>query len=167
MTLWQIAQVNVATALYPLEDARMAEFMGLLDEVNALAEASPGFVWRLKSDDGNATDLRLSDDPKFIINMSVWQSVEALFAFAYQSPHRSVMARRRQWFVPPAGAYQALWWVPAGAYPTGEHGLERLSHLDRHGPSAFAFTFKQKFPPPGSAALPEDMGPEPYCIGWT
>jgi Domain of unknown function (DUF3291) len=166
MTRWQIAQVNVATALYPLDDAGMAEFIGLLDQVNALAEASPGFVWRLKSDQGNATDLKLSDDAKFIVNMSVWQSVEALFDFAYRSAHREVMAKRRQWFVPPSGAYQALWWVRAGEFPTGEQGLERLRHLDRHGPTDFAFTFKRKFPPPGSSAPPEDMRPEPYCIGW-
>ena len=166
MSEWHIAQMNVATALYPLEDQGMAEFMGLLDTINALAESSPGFVWRLKSDQGNATDLRATDDPKFIVNMSVWQSVEALFDFAYKSAHRLVMAKRRQWFVPPAGAYQVLWWVKAGDEPTAEEGLARLRHLEQHGPTAHAFTFKNKFPPPGSAAPPEDMRPEPYCVGW-
>jgi Domain of unknown function (DUF3291) len=108
MTDWHIAQLNVATALYPLDDERMAEFMGLLDSINALAENSPGFVWRLKSDQGDATDLKVTDDPKFIVNMSVWHSVEALSDFAYKSAHRMVMAKRRQWFVPPAGPYQGV-----------------------------------------------------------
>src|ERR1700730_14593438 len=99
---WHIAQMNVATAFYPLDDPRISEFMGLLDEVNALAEQSPGFVWRLKSDQGNATDIKASDDPKFIVNMSLWQSPEALFDFVYRSSHRLVMAKRRQWFAPPA-----------------------------------------------------------------
>ena len=163
---WHIAQINVATALYPLDDPRIAEFMGLLDEINALAEASPGFVWRLKSDQGNATDIQVTDDPKFIVNMSVWQSVEALFDFAYKSAHRHVMAKRRQWFAPPVQAYQALWWVPAGVFPTAEEGLGRLAQLERDGPSPHVFTFKQKFPPPGHAGGPEDMRPEPYCVGW-
>jgi uncharacterized protein DUF3291 len=166
MTGWHIAQMNIATALFPLEDQRMAEFMGLLDSINALAEKSPGFVWRLKSDQGNATDLKVTDDPKFIVNMSVWQNVEALFDFAYKSSHRLVMAKRRQWFAQPAGPYQVLWWVRAGDAPTALEGLERLRRLDQHGPTAFAFTFKYKFPPPGCSAPPEDMRPEPYCIGW-
>ena len=163
---WHLAQINVATALYPLDDPRIAEFMGLLDEVNALADGSPGFVWRLQSAQGNATDLRMTDDPKFIVNMSVWQSPEALFDFVYKSAHRLVMAKRRQWFERPERAYQALWWVAAGTLPSAEEGLARLDHLDRHGPTAHAFTFKQKFPPPMAAGLPEDMGPEPFCVGW-
>jgi hypothetical protein len=163
---WHIAQMNVGTALYPLEHPGMAEFMGLLDEVNALAEQSAGFVWRLQSDQGNATDIKLSDDPQFIVNMSVWQNVEALFDFAYRSSHRLVLAKRRQWFAPPASAYQVLWWVEAGAIPTAEEGLARLHHLDRHGPTAHAFTFRHKFPPPGSTGEPEDMRPDPYCVGW-
>ena len=166
MTEWHIAQMNVATGLFPMEDQRMAEFVGLLDSVNALAEQSPGFVWRLKSEQGNATDIKVTDDPKFIVNMSVWQSVEALFDFTYKSAHRLVMAKRRQWFEPPTGAYQVLWRVKAGVFPTAEEGLERLRHLDQHGPTAVAFTFKHKFPPPGSSAPPEDMRPEPYCVGW-
>ena len=166
MTDWHVAQINVATALFPLDDPRIAEFMGLLDEVNALAEQSPGFVWRLKSESGSATDIRMTEDPNFIVNMSVWRSIEALFNFVYKSSHRLVMAKRRQWFEPPLRSYQALWWVPAGGFPSVQDGLERLGHLDVHGPTAKAFTFKRKFLPPGALGAPEDMGPDPYCVGW-
>lgn len=166
MKRWHIAQMNVATALYPLEDARMAGFTGQLDQVNAMAEAAPGFIWRLKSEGGNATDIQMTSDPKFIINMSVWDSIEALFDFVYRTAHRGVMTERRQWFQPPTGAYQVLWWVAAGTAPTPQEGMARLAHLDKHGPTAQAFTFKQKFPPPGVAGAPEDMQPDPYCVGW-
>jgi Domain of unknown function (DUF3291) len=166
MTQWHIAQMNVGTVLYPLDDPRIAEFMNALDEVNALAEASPGFVWRLQSDQGNATDIKMSDDQYFLVNMSVWQSVETLFDFVYKSSHRLFMGKRREWFARPAGAYQVLWWVEAGHLPTAAEGLERLAHLEKHGASPRAFTFRQKFPPPSSRGEPEDMRPEPYCVGW-
>ncbi len=163
---WQIAQMNVATALYALEDPRIAEFIERLDEVNALADSSPGFVWRLQTGSGNATDIQATDDPRLIINMSVWESVEALFDFAYKSAHRLVLRQRREWFAPPKGAYQVLWWVPAGTQPSVQDGLDRLRFLDEQGSTASAFTFKAKFPPPGLAGEPEDLKPEPYCVGW-
>jgi len=167
MAAWQLAQMNVATARFPLDDPRIADFMALLDEVNALAERSPGFVWRLQSAAGNATGIRVGDDRNFIVNMSVWQSVEALFDFVYKSAHRLVMARRRDWFERPLRSYQVLWWIEAGAFPSVEDGMARLAHLEAHGPTAHAFSFKQKFPPPGIApAAPEDLAPEPYCVGW-
>jgi hypothetical protein len=166
VTSWHLAQMNVATALYPLDDPRIGEFMNQLDAVNALAEASPGFVWRLKSDSGNATDIKVGDDPLFIVNMSVWASAEALFDFVYKSAHRLVMGKRREWFARPEKSYMVLWWVPAGHAPTVEEGLARLAHLDRHGPGAHAFTFKERFPHPSAAGEPEDMQPEPYCVGW-
>jgi hypothetical protein len=166
VTDWHIAQINVATALYPLDDPRIADFMALLDEVNALAERSPGFAWRLKSESGNATDIKFTDDPKFIVNMSVWESVETLFEFVYKTSHRLVMTRRREWFERPQRSYQVLWWVPAGRFPTVVEGLARLDHLDAHGPTAHAFTFKEKFPPPGIAGATEDLRPDPYCVGW-
>jgi hypothetical protein len=156
----------VATALYPLDDPRIAAFVNKLDEVNALAEASPGFVWRLKSDSGNATDIKASEDPNFIVNMTVWSSAETLFDFVYKTAHRLVMAQRREWFAPPTGAYAVLWWVPAGHRPTVEEGLARLARLDRDGPTPEAFTLKAKFPPPDRADVPEDLQPEPYCVGW-
>lgn len=167
MTGWHVAQMNVGTALYAMDDPGMGEFVARLDEINALAEASPGFVWRLQSDSGNATDIQVSEDPRFIVNMSVWRSVEDLFDYAYKSAHRLVMAKRRQWFERPADAYQVLWWVPAGHEPTVEEGLARLAHLRQQGPSATAFTFKQRFPPPGQSEMPEGLDPAPHCVGWS
>jgi hypothetical protein len=161
----QIAQMNVGTTLYDLDHPGIADFMNNLDRINAMAEASPGFVWRLKSEAGNATDIKTSDDPRFIVNMSVWESVPALFDFVYRSDHRSFMVRRREWFAKPDGPYQVLWWVPVGAVPTAGEGLARLRHLDEHGPKPYAFTFKAMFPE--SDAAPLDLKPEPFCVGWT
>lgn len=167
MAQWQIAQINVGRILHPLDDPRMAGFTGRLDEINALADAAPGFVWRLQGEGGNATDIAVGDDPAFIVNLSVWTDLEALFAFVYRSDHRAVMAGRRQWFARPQGAYQALWWVPTGHRPTPQEGLERLALLERDGPGPQAFTFRRTFPPPGSAGSPGDLHPEPWCVGWS
>jgi len=167
MSGWHIAQMNVGTVRFPTEDPRLAGFMNRLDEINALAEASPGFVWRLQSDQGNATDIVLTDNPLFLVNMSVWESVEALFAFVYRTSHQGVMAQRREWFERPDEEYQVLWWIPAGTTPTPQDGLERLRHLQQHGPSPHAFTFRQKFAPPDVSAQPEDMQPQPCCVGWS
>jgi hypothetical protein len=144
---WHIAQLNVGRARFDLDDPRMGGFMGRLDEINALADAAPGFVWRLQSDAGNATDIKLTDDPSFIVNLSVWQSIEQLKDFAYKSAHAPIMAQRRNWFEVPSQAYLALWWVPAGATPTAEEALERLETLKRHGPTAEAFDFQTIFQP--------------------
>lgn len=165
--MWYIAQLNVGTTVAPLDSPALADFVAALDGINALAEATPGFIWRLQSDSGNATDIRAGDDPNFIVNMSVWESVDALFAFVYRSVHTKVMARRRDWFGKPDEAYQVLWWVPAGHRPTVEEALARLEQLRRCGPTAHAFTFKDRYPAPDSRGEPVDMKPEPYCIGWT
>ena len=149
-----IAQINVASALYPLDDPRMDEFTARLDDVNALADRSPGFVWRLQTDSGNSTDVQVSDDPRLLVNMSVWEDIESLFEFAYRSAHTSVMARRKEWFEMPSGAYQALWWIEAGSIPTVEEGMERLRRLAEVGPTAEAFTFKKRFPPPDGSGCP-------------
>jgi len=159
-----LAQMNVVTALYDLTDPRMADLMNNLDRINALAEAAPGFVWRLTGDGNNATDLRTSDNPRFIVNMSVWATVEALFDYVYRSDHRGVMVRRREWFEKPAGPYQVLWWVAEDCPPTVEEGLARLRHLTEHGPTPYAFTFKSIFP--SGNAVPVDLKPEPFCVGW-
>lgn len=166
MSDWHLVEMNVGTTLYPLDDPRIAGFVNKLDEVNALAEAAPGFVWRLQSQSGNATDIKTSDDPNFIVNMSVWSSIESLFDFVYKTAHRTVMVQRREWFSPSKGAYMVVWWVPAGTVPTVDEGLARLAELEANGPTARAFTFRQKFPPPDSAGAPEDMRPDPYCVGW-
>jgi hypothetical protein len=166
MTEWHIAQLNVGTLRYPADDPRVAEFMNRLDEVNAIADTSPGFRWRLQSDSGNATDIQTSDNPRFLVNMSAWDSAEALFDFVYKSMHRLVMTKRREWFERPVEAYVVLWWVPAGTTPTPAEGLARLRHLEAEGPTPYAFTFKEKFPPPSAEGPVEDMAPEPYCVGW-
>lgn len=145
---WHIAQINVGTTRYATDDERLHGFMSRLDAINALADGSPGFVWRLQSDSGNATDIDVGGDPKFIVNMSVWKSIDALAEYVYRSAHREVMINRREWFERPEGAYQALWWVPAGHRPEPEEGLERLDVLRRDGPTALAFTFQKTFPPP-------------------
>lgn len=164
----ELAQINVGRTLWPLDDPRMTGFVERLDSVNALAEASPGFVWRLQSDSGNATDIKVSDDPQFIVNMSVWRDAEALFDFVYRSAHREVMVLRRQWFEAPERAFQALWWVPAGHRPSVEEGLAAIARLEADGPTPAAFTFKQRFAPPERLGVrPEGLDPAPWCVGWS
>ncbi len=150
---YHLAQINIGRALYPVEDPRFADFMAALDEINALAEASPGFVWRLQTADGNATSIHAFDDPNLLINMSVWQDADALFSFVYKTSHAQFMARRREWFSKPDGPYQALWWIPAGTLPTIEDAKGRLELLRDRGPTPDAFTFKQRFPAPVDAAV--------------
>ena len=148
---YQLAQANVARRRYPLEDPRMQGFTGRLEEINALAESSPGFVWRFEDASGNATATRVLDNPELIFNMSVWESLDALKAFAYGSTHRELLRGRQDWFHP-EGAQLVLWWVEAGHRPTVAEGEERLRHIQAHGPSATAFHFGRLFAPPGSAA---------------
>jgi hypothetical protein len=162
---WELAQINVGQLVAPEGDPQVADFFADLDRINAIADASPGFVWRLVGDGGNATDIAVAPDPRFIVNMSVWASAEALFEFVYRSGHTGVMSRRREWFERPPGAYQALWWVPAGHRPSIEEGLSKLWLLDRYGPSPRAFTFKARYPAPGEDAAPVDMRPDPWCVG--
>jgi Domain of unknown function (DUF3291) len=162
---WQLAQINVGRLVAPQGDARVQPFFDALDRVNALADSSPGFVWRLQSESGNATDILTTSDPLFLVNMSVWSDADALFNFVYRSAHTSVMAQRRQYFEPFEGAYQALWWIAAGHRPSVDEGLSRLWRLDRYGSTPQAFTFKARFPIPGIAGPPTDMQPDPWCAG--
>lgn len=142
-----LAQINVGRLLHPLDDPRMADFVDNLAAINALAEASEGFVWRLKDETGNATAIAAYDDPAIIVNMSVWTAPEALYAFAYQTAHRRFVQRRKEWFVLFDGPYLALWWIGEGTIPTVADGRQRLDHLARVGPTAYAFTFRKAFPP--------------------
>lgn len=146
---FHLAQVNIGRFIRPVEDPANADFVNALDHVNALAEASPGFVWRLTGDGNNATDIKpFPDDPNMAINMSVWESIDALAAFVYRNmDHRGVMRRRREWFEE-MKVYMALWWVPAGTLPTIEDAKTRLALLERLGPTAEAFTFRQPFAAP-------------------
>lgn len=145
---WEIAQLNVGRTVARLDDPRLAGFVDRLDEINALAERSPGFAWRLQSDSGNATDIKVSDDPLFIVNLTVWSSVEALFDFAYRSDHRSVFAQRFEWFERWPGPNVVLWWQPTGTIPEIQDALRRLRLLTEAGPTPDAFTFKRRFGPP-------------------
>jgi hypothetical protein len=146
VTTLQIAQVNIARMKAALEDPVMAGFVARLEEINALADRSPGFVWRLQTDSGNATYLRPYDDDRILFNMSVWESVEALKRYVYYTAHVEVFRQRQAWFEKFAGAYMALWWIPKGHTPGIDEAKQRLAHLEAHGPTAFAFTFKHAFP---------------------
>jgi hypothetical protein len=142
-----LAQYNVARLVAPLDDPRLADFVAGLARINTLGDRSPGFVWRLKTEDGTSTSVRVGDDDRVLVNFTVWESVEALFEYTYRSDHAGVFRRRREWFEPPSQPYLVLWWIPAGHIPTLEEAEARLTHLRTHGPTAHAFTFKQRFAP--------------------
>jgi predicted small integral membrane protein len=159
---YQLAQVNISVLLEPLTSERLADFVAALDPVNAVADAAPGFEWRLQTEDGDATAVRAFGDERILVNMSVWESVAALGAYVYGPEHVAVMRRRRKWFALMGEAYTALWWVPAGTRPTVADAEDRLAHVRAHGPTAYAFTLKRPFPPPGGSRAhqaPEDW----YC----
>jgi hypothetical protein len=162
---WHLAQINVGRLIALHDDAQVAGFFAELDRINALADSSPGFVWRLIGDSGNATEIRSTPDPQFIVNMSVWTDADMLFNYVYRTAHTGVMAQRRQWFDRSDAAHHALWWVPVGTEPSIEDGLARLWRLDRFGPTEQAFTFKARFPTPGLSGPPVDMKPDPWCAG--
>jgi heme-degrading monooxygenase HmoA len=145
---YHLAQINIARARAPLNDPLLADFMAALDEINALADGNPGFVWRLQTEAGDATELRPYDDDRIIVNLSVWESLEALKAFAYRGAHAKVMRRRSEWFEKFEGFYLALWWIDAGHIPTIEEAKERLEYLNQYGASERAFTFQQPFVAP-------------------
>jgi hypothetical protein len=151
---YHLAQMNIAHLVAPLADARLADFMAQLDAVNAVADASPGFVWRFQGSEGNATYLRPYPDERIIFNMSVWETLEALKAYVYRAEHAAVLRRRRDWFVPFDRPFQALWWTPTGALPSVAEAVARLDYLRAHGPTPNAFTFKQVFEPAWEAAQP-------------
>jgi hypothetical protein len=164
-----LAQINVGRPLYPLDDPRVAEFVDSLDAVNDLAERSPGFVWRLKDDSGNATHISAYEDPTIIVNMSVWTTPEALYEFAYKTVHRRFVQRRKEWFHLFGAQYLALWWVDEGRLPVIGDGQRRLAHLERYGPTAWAFNFRRPFPAAADAAPLGDVGdgraaPESYRL---
>jgi hypothetical protein len=150
---FHLAQANVANMRAPLEDPIMEGFRSQLDRINALADASPGFVWRLQTDSGNATDIRAFENELILFNMSVWESIEALHAYVYRSEHAGPLRARRQWFVPTAGPTVVLWWIPAGHLPTVEEAKERLALLQARGPGPEAFTFRSAHPPPGEPTI--------------
>jgi hypothetical protein len=151
MSAHEIAQLNVGRAVAPLDSPVMAGFMNWLDEINALAERHPGFVWRLQGDNGNNTSLKVTDDPLFIVNLSVWASIEALYDFTYRSAHKTVFKRRHEWFERMSGPNMVLWWQAAGTVPSVDEALARLERLTTLGPTPEAFSFMQRFSAPDTA----------------
>ena len=148
---YQLAQANVAYALAPHDDPKLADYIARLDEMNELAEASPGFVWRHLTDTRDPLQ-REFEDPRVLFNMSVWESIDDLHRYTYRTAHAEVYAARRRWFASEqsvvGGHALAMWWVRAGERPTVLEAKERLALITEHGPSERAFSFKQRFPPP-------------------
>ncbi len=164
-TRWHLAQINIGRLIAPEGDELVQPFFDALDEINVLADESPGFIWRLQGFGDSATDLRPTIDPRLLINMSVWENAEKLFEYVYRTAHTSVMAGRRNWFERLEGAFAALWWIPVNHRPSVDEGLARLWHLDRFGPTTHAFTFKARFPQPDTHGEAVDMKPDPWCVG--
>jgi hypothetical protein len=148
MTTYQLAQINIGRILAPIGDPLMADFVSQLPPINAIADTSPGFVWRLQTESGDATSIRVYEDEMVAINMSVWESVDALREYVYKSAHSGVLRDRKRWFEKFEGPYYAMWWIPAGHIPTTEEGKTRLDHLREYGDTAYAFSFKNIFPEP-------------------
>lgn len=157
--VYQLAQLNVAVMKSPLDSPPMAEFVGNLQRVNRLAEESPGYIWRLESDAGDATAFRPLGE-NVLVNLSLWADTESLSRYVYRSAHVEIMRRRRDWFERMGQAYLVLWWVTAGHRPTVEEAIERLELLRTNGPSPAAFTFGHAYGPPDSAAADDafDIG---------
>jgi hypothetical protein len=150
---YQLAQVNIARLLAPIDSEQLADFVEALDSVNASAEGAPGFIWRLKTEEGNATSVEgfewdLHGSAGIIINMSVWDSVQSLSDWVFGPFHRAVLVQRRKWFERVSEATTALWWVTQGHQPTVLDAESRVLHLRQHGPTPTAFTFKEGFAPP-------------------
>lgn len=150
MAEFHIAQLNIGRLAAPLDSAQLADFVEGLVPINALADESPGFVWRLQTDEGDATAIRAFDDDLLRLNMSVWETIESLSDFVYRSEHREFLARRREFFERTNGVYVVLWWVPAGTIPSVDDAIERLDRLREHGPTPVAFSFRVTFPAPGA-----------------
>jgi hypothetical protein len=148
-----IAQLNIARLRADRDDPVVSAFFAAIDPINAIADVSPGFVWRLQDEHGDATAMRPWDDDRLIVNMSVWESIDALEEYVYRSVHVGVMRRRREWFDRLEQRYLALWWVPAGHIPSIGEAKARLEHIERHGPTPVAFTFRQRFPAPVQGVL--------------
>lgn len=143
--MYQLAEINIARLMAPLDDPRIKDFVDNLAQINALADEAAGFVWRLQTETGDATSIQVLDDPLMIVNMSVWENMEALYQYTYYSQHTDFFRRRREWFAKMDTPYMALWWIPVGHLPTPQEGLARLELMAQHGPSPRAFTFRESF----------------------
>jgi hypothetical protein len=143
----------MARLLEPLDHPSIADFVASLEPINRLAEVSPGFVWRHQTEEGDSTSVRPYDDDRVIINFSVWTDPDALWDYTYKSDHVAVFRRRREWFHRNLEAHLVMWWIPEGHIPTVEEADERLQKLRADGPTAEAFTFKERFDPPNDASV--------------
>jgi hypothetical protein len=159
MSQYELAQLNIAVMKQPLDSPLMADFVANLERINALAEGSPGFVWRLQTEEGDATALRPLGD-QTLVNMSVWKDVASLNHYVYKTAHVEIMRRRKEWFDRMSEASIVLWWVPQGHRPSVVQAIERLRLLRTHGPSADAFTFRHAFPPPDAQESQLSFGDE-------
>ncbi len=148
MSDYHLAQINIARAVDDLVSDTLKGFVDRLDEINALADNAKGFVWRLQTVEGDATGIKAFDDPRIIVNLSVWESIEALSDFVYHSQHIELLRARRDWFHKLDQPSQAMWWLPVGSIPTVDEAKERLSMIRQLGPTKDAFNFSGKFPAP-------------------
>jgi hypothetical protein len=162
MSAFELAQLNIGIIKGPIDGPVMAEFVANLEPINALAERTPGFVWRLQTEEGDATAIRpYPENENMAVNMSVWKDVDSLRLFVFHSAHVAIMRRRREWFEKMDDAFLVLWWVPKGHQPTVEEAKAKLELLRRKGPTAEAFTFRQAYPPPDAPqAAPAEFGDE-------
>ena len=162
MSAYELAQLNIGVVNAPLDSPVMADFVANLDRINALAEQSPGFVWRLQTEEGDATALRpLGDD--VIVNMSVWQDLDSLNAYVYRSAHVEIMRRRKEWFRRMKDAYMVLWWVPRGHRPTMQEAIAKLERFRQDGPTEVAFNFRQGFAAPDAGRGDARFGTGDVC----
>lgn len=150
---YHLAEINIAQMRAPLTDPLMREFRENLPSINALADHSPGFVWRLQTDDGDATSLRIFDNEMVIVNLSVWESVETLRAYVYKSQHADFLRRKKAWFDQLGSVHFVMWWIPIGHRPTAAEAKQKLELLAAHGDTAAAFTFRRLFTPEQAAML--------------
>lgn len=160
MSGWHLAQVNIGRLTEPLDHPQLAAFLQALDPVNAAADQAPGFVWRLQTDEGNATAVEAftwdaGESAGMIINLSVWTDVEHLTAFVLGDLHRAILRRRREFFHRMTEAYLACWWIPEGHLPSTDEAEERVRYLRANGPTPLAFTLRHHFPPPDDEAAAE------------
>jgi len=160
MSNYEIAQLNIGIIRGPMDSPIMAEFAANLDRINALAERTPGFVWRLQTEEGNATAIRPFEDENLLLNMSVWRDIESLSGYVYKSAHVEIMRRRREWFERMSEVFLVLWWVPKGHRPTVTEAIAKLEVLRRTGPSPEAFTFRNAFPAPDASTMQA-----PFIVG--
>lgn len=151
MSAYELAQLNIGIIRGPMDSPVMADFAANLARINALAERSHGFLWRLQTEAGDATSIRAFEDPNLLLNMSVWQDLESLRRYVYASAHVEIMRRRREWFEPMRDAYLVLWWISKNHRPTVAEARAKLDTLRAKGPTAEAFTFRHAYPPPDSA----------------